>query len=83
MSIDSSRYEEFSKIANKANEFLHEHEYPEFEIIGINWDEDESQWVVSYYSDYSNNEFINVWVATTERGYRLAGHSFEPIEVKF
>lgn len=73
--------EELPKIAKKANEFLSEHDIEDYSITGINWDDEQSQWIVSYYSDYSNHEFISVWVAEVAKSnYRLAGHSFEKPE---
>lgn len=70
--------EELLKIVEKSNEFLAEHDIEDFSITGLNWDDDESQWIVSYCSDYSNHEFINVWVMEVGKSdYRLAGHSFE------
>lgn len=74
--LDSSTYSEFPKIVEKAAEFLEKHDISDFNVVGINWDEDECQWVVSFYSDYSNHEFINVWVEMSPGVYRLAGHSF-------
>lgn len=81
--LHASDYEELAKIAEKANDFLYEHECLEFYIIGINWDDEKDQWLISYQSNYSNHEFINVSVTPVDNGYTLCGHSFELIEVKF
>jgi|GEM_PF-3666416 molybdate-binding protein len=81
--IEGSEFEKFIKIIEKANEFLHGQENSEFHILGINWDDSKGQWVVSYISDYSNHEFINVWVVETKVGLMMGQHSFDPINIEF
>jgi hypothetical protein len=81
--LDVDKHEEFSKIAQRANDFLDEHDVSDFHFIGINWDGEENQWVVSYESDFANGEFISVWVSVVDNRYELAGHSFEPLYIKF
>jgi hypothetical protein len=85
--INSTNFQEIIYIISKANEFLIDHDCPHFSIMSVNWDEDELMWLVSYQSDYSQHEFINVWVREIHNGnfgseYALAGHTFEKIEVK-
>ncbi|BAZ39438.1 hypothetical protein NIES4101_53910 [Calothrix sp. NIES-4101] len=80
--IDSTNHQEFSQIVEAANSFLEEKECPEFSVMGINWDDEKSQWVVSYYSDYSNHEFINVWVKKHDIQYFIVGHSFDELSIE-
>lgn len=81
--LDSLEYRELGRIAETANSYLYGIGIPNFEIIGVNWDDDQHQWVVSYYTDYSNHEYINVWVARTQNGYVEKSHSFEQIQISF
>lgn len=50
---------------------------PDFDLIGINWMDDECQWCVSFISEYSNHEYISVFVVGENGNYRPKGYSFE------
>lgn len=78
--LETNQCKELSKIVDKANEFFYKKELPEY-IIGVNWDDNDYQWVVSYASNCVNQEYINIWVADTGSGYTIAGHSLGPMDL--
>jgi hypothetical protein len=59
--LDKDKLEELVKIATKASEKMLESGCPDFSLTGIKWDEEEAEWIVSFYSDYGNeNSHIGV-----------------------
>jgi hypothetical protein len=75
--LNSKEYNKLSKIVEAANQFLEQEGCSDFSVMGVNWHEASQQWVVSYCSDYSNNEFTNVWVDKKDINYFVTQHSFE------
>lgn len=75
--LDKDKLEELVKIATKASDRMVESGYPDFSLTGIRWDEEENEWIVSFYSDYGNeNSHIGV-TATTNGGYVTTGKYYE------
>ena len=76
--LDKDKLEELFKIATKASERMLESGYPDFSLTGIKWDEEENEWIVSFYSNYGNNENSHIGVtATTNGGYVTTGKYYE------
>lgn len=74
--LDKDKLEELLQIATKASEKMITFGYPDFSLTGIKWDEEENEWIVSFYSDYGNeNNYIGV--ALTASGYVTTGIYYE------
>ncbi|MBD2411193.1 hypothetical protein FACHB389_06745 [Nostoc calcicola FACHB-389] len=43
----------------------------------VAWDEESNNYVVVFYTDYGNYDFINVWVAESTNGYCAVGHNLD------
>ncbi len=56
---------ELIEIVGIATNAMHEEGFPEFSLIAVNWDWDSSLWVVSFYTDYSNSEYIHILITDT------------------
>lgn len=75
--LDKNKLEELIKIATKASERMLESGYPDFLLTGIKWDEEETEWIVSFYSDYGN-ESNHIGVTATANGkYVTTGKYYE------
>lgn len=74
--LDKDKLEELFKIASKASEQMITSGYPDFSLTGIKWDEGENEWIVSFYSDYGN-ENSHIGVTATANGYVTTGKYYE------
>ncbi|MEH2200095.1 hypothetical protein [Nostoc sp.] len=74
--LDKDKLGELVKIATKASEKMLQSGYPDFSLTGIKWDEEEAEWIVSFYSDYGN-ENSHIGVSATANSYVTTGKYYE------
>lgn len=74
--LSKNDIQDLLEIVESANKKIDETDCPDYYLLGINWNEEESYWVVSYYSDYSNTETTNISVVKKGNNYMATGFIF-------
>ena len=60
--LDPERFDELEKIADKASEQVAQLEIPVYQLESIAWDEETYSWLIKFYTECGNDEYIGVFI---------------------
>lgn len=66
-----------SEIIDKGIEAMRQDGYKNYQLRFVRWDDEDSFWVVGFYTEEHNVDAVGVVVKKDQRGFYVSGRSYE------